>query len=123
MPLATPEVIDGKSRFDGRTLAQWVPDAVDRLVAVCQPRTVVLFGSVARGDDGPASDIDLLVVVDRGTDRRRVAKAALRAVAALPPEVDVVVVDEASVRANRDVAGTIIRPALREGRVVYRRGT
>lgn len=123
MSLATPEVIDGKARFGGRTLAQWVPDAVERLLAVCHPRTVVLFGSVARGDDGPDSDIDLLVVVDHGADRRRAAKAALRAVATLPPEIDVVVVDETSVEANRDVPGTIIRPALREGKVVYQRDT
>lgn len=122
VPLAVPEVVDGKALFNGRTLADWVGDAVDRLVDAIEPRAVVLFGSVARGDDGPHSDIDLVAIVDDGRHQHELATAALRAVAGLPPEVDVVVVTQHSVESHRDVAGTIIRPALREGRVVYRRG-
>jgi uncharacterized protein len=121
VPLAVPEIVDGKAQFNGRALADWVPEAVDRLVAAIDPRAVVLYGSVARGDDGPGSDIDLLAIVDDSRSQHRLAMAALRAVAALPPEVDVVVVTRASVESHRDVPGTIIRPALREGRVVYRR--
>ena len=120
--MATPEVLDGKALFNGRALAEWVGDAVDRLVGAIKPRTVVLYGSVARGDDGPDSDIDLLAIVDDDRADHQLARAALRAVVDLPPEVDVVVVTEHSARSYRDVPGTIIRPALREGKVVYRRG-
>jgi predicted nucleotidyltransferase len=118
----TPQVVNGKARFDGRTLTDWVPDAVDRLVVAMNPRSIVLYGSVARGDDGPHSDIDLLVIVDDDRTRHELATTALRAVAGLDPEVDVVVVSQGSVESRRDVPGTIIRPALREGKVVYRRG-
>lgn len=121
MPLAVPEIVDGKALFDGRTLADWVPDAVKRVVAATKPSAVVLYGSVARGDDGPDSDIDLLAIVDDDRTQHDLATGALRAVAGLPPEVDVVVVTQRSVDAHRDVPGTIIRPALREGKVVYRR--
>jgi predicted nucleotidyltransferase len=41
----------------------WASLAADRIVERCDARRVVLYGSVARGDDGPGSDIDLLVVV------------------------------------------------------------
>ena len=34
-----------------------------KLVEVCAPVCIYLFGSVARGDDGPDSDLDFLVVV------------------------------------------------------------
>lgn len=122
VPLAVPEIVNGKARFDGRTLSDWVTDAVDRLVAAIDPRAVVLHGSVARGDDGPHSDIDLLAVVDDDRHQHELATTALRAVAGLPPEVDVVVVTQRSLESHRDVPGTIIRPALREGKVVYRRG-
>lgn len=122
VPLATPHIVNGKARFDGRTLADWVPDAVNRLVAATNPRAIVLYGSVARGDDGPHSDIDLLVIVDDDRARHKLATTALRAVAGLDPEVDVVVVSQGSVESHSDVPGTIIRPALREGKVVYRRG-
>ncbi len=121
MAMAARDVLDGKARFEGRTLAEWVPDAVSSLVIACRPRTIVVFGLMARGDDGPDSDIDLLVVMADAADRRVATKAALRAVAPLPPEVDVVVVGRAAAEVHRDVAGTIIRPALREGKVVYDR--
>ncbi len=41
-----------------------LPKLVERLVAIGAKR-IVLFGSLVRGDVGPASDIDLLVVLDR----------------------------------------------------------
>ena len=50
------EVVEGKSRYDGRTLAEWAPQIVDEIVRVWDPVRVILFGSMARGDDGPDSD-------------------------------------------------------------------
>ncbi len=48
-------------------------EIVRRLVDAYQPRRVYLFGSKARGDEGPDSDYDLLIVVadDAPADRRR----------------------------------------------------
>ena len=40
------------------------PELLDPVVAYFQPRRLILFGSRARGDDGPDSDIELRVVVD-----------------------------------------------------------
>jgi len=37
---------------------------VDEVVRATDPDEVILFGSVARGEDGPDSDIDLLVVFE-----------------------------------------------------------
>lgn len=110
------EVVAGKARIEGRSLAEWVPEVVRIVVAACDPVEVVLFGSVARGDDGPDSDIDLLVAVDDAVDRQAAATAALRAVASLPPEVDVVTVTAGAVAARRDVPGTVVRPALERER-------
>jgi predicted nucleotidyltransferase len=38
-------------------------EIVRRLVAAYQPERIYLFGSVARGEAGPDSDYDLLVIV------------------------------------------------------------
>jgi uncharacterized protein len=40
-----------------------IAEITRRLVEACKPVRVYLFGSVARGDDGPDSDLDFLVVV------------------------------------------------------------
>lgn len=42
-------------------------DEVFRLIAACGASNVRVFGSVARGEDGPGSDIDLLVDFPPGT--------------------------------------------------------
>ncbi len=42
-------------------------DEIKAIVARHHGRTVAIFGSVARGDEGPGSDIDFLVELDPGT--------------------------------------------------------
>jgi predicted nucleotidyltransferase len=115
------QVIDGRIHYAGRTLAEWVPDVVADLVEAAQPSRVLLFGSVARGVDGPDSDIDLLVVLPEAERRRRheLTVALARAINA-PVPVDLLVTDPAEIAERGDLPG-ILRVALREGRVVYER--
>ena len=52
--------------------ASLVPSALlDPVVAYFNPLRVIVFGSSARGEAGPDSDIDLLVIVDDDTPARR----------------------------------------------------
>ena len=119
MAQAAWQVVDGRIRYAGRTLAEWVPDVVADLVAAAQPLRVLLFGSVARAVDGPASDIDLLVVVPHVEASRRhgLTVKLARAINA-PAPVDLLVTDPAEIAERGDLPG-ILRVALREGRVVY----
>lgn len=115
-------VVDERVWYDGRTLAEWVPTVIDDLVAACDPLQVILFGSVARDDDGPDSDIDILVVlpeVDRV--RRHEIVARLRRAITAPVAVDVFVTDPSEIERRRDVIGSLLYWPLREGRVVYGR--
>lgn len=91
-----------------------------RIVEAAAPEQIVLFGSAARGDMGPDSDIDLLVVKSC-PNRREVAQAICRQLVGVAPGLpkDIVVVTPEDVECDRDTIGYIIRPALREGRVVY----
>lgn len=119
---AVVEVIDGKARYDGRTLAEWVPTVIADLVAICDPLQVILFGSVARGEDGPDSDIDVLVVlphVDRA--QRHEVVARLRRAVTAPVPVDVFVTDPSEIERRGDVIGSLLYWPLREGRVVHGR--
>jgi predicted nucleotidyltransferase len=118
----TVEVVDGKARYDGRTLAEWVPEVVVRIVDSFDPLRVILFGSVARGDDGPDSDIDLVVVLDKVEGRRHeVAVSILSRLRGLPVGVDVFPTDPAMIAGSGHLPGTL-RVALHEGKVVHERG-
>jgi len=46
-----------------------ISEIVRRLVGFYRPERVYLFGSVARGDAGPDSDYDIMVVVADTTPR------------------------------------------------------
>ena len=65
------------------------------------------------------SDIDLLVVKHGVEHRRRLAQLIYRRLLGVEVPVDVLVVTPEDVEEFRDKAGTIIGPALREGREVY----
>jgi predicted nucleotidyltransferase len=92
---------------------------VKRIVKKFHPQRVILFGSHARGDAGPDSDVDLLVVMDfKGTapDKGLEIRQALHDL--LVP-IDVIVTRPEDFAWRKDVVGTIEWPAGREGKVLY----
>ena len=119
---AAYEVRDGKATYDGRTLAEWVPEVVEQIVRVSDPEQVVLFGSVARGDDGPDSDIDIMVVLASiDYSKRRELGARIRHVTPALVPTQIFVTDTRECTRRRDVIGSMHYWPLREGRVVYER--
>lgn len=98
-------------------------EAIDRAgrqlaAAATAPAQVFVFGSHARGDVHEDSDLDFLVV-ERGTEPT--AEEWVRLRDALPPlgvPVDVIVMSDDLVRRRRDVPGSLVYTAMREGRLV-----
>ena len=95
---------------------------VQRLVDRFDPDQIILFGSQARGTAGPGSDVDLLVVMPVAGSKweeRVEMRIALHDIA-VPKDILLATPEE--IAQDRDLVGTIIRPALREGKVLYARG-
>lgn len=109
--------------YKGKTLEEWLPEAVQRVVEDFDPLKVILFGSLARGEANYHSDADLLVVFDHveRENKRELAVDIRRAIAGVPIPVDVVVTDVDEIGRRGHIVGTVLRPALREGKVVYER--
>lgn len=99
-----------------------ISEMVERLVREFDPLKIVLFGSHARGQANEHSDVDLLVVMPDGVDRRNAPVQMLVALADMPLAKDVVVTTPEEILRRGDLVGTVLRPALREGRVVHERG-
>ena len=105
----------------GTAAIEKIDEMVRRIVAKFGPDRIILFGSHARGTGGLDSDADLLVVMrPRGTRREQATLIDLELLGVDMP-ADVIVVTPEDVERKRDVLGTIIRPALREGKVLYER--
>ena len=96
-----------------------VDHLVRQIVAAVRPLRVVLFGSAARGDMGPDSDLDLLVVMPDGTHRRKTAQHLYRTLEAMGQPFDVIVATPSDLEKHKDNVGLIYRDILREGRDVY----
>ena len=94
---------------------------VERIVARFQPARILLFGSRARGTDNRWSDVDLLVVMDAVEDKRRAAVEMRQALGNLTVSKDIVVTTPDEIARRGNVVGSVLRAALREGKVVYER--
>lgn len=116
MNSARVEVTNGKVLYDGESLVVWASRVAERIVERCGASRVVLYGSVARGDDGPDSDIDLLVVMPIVGRRHDAAVRVLNSLRDLPAPVDIItVVDPAHLDKEAKVPGPV-RAAMRDGR-------
>jgi uncharacterized protein len=94
--------------------------AGQRLAAAAnRPVKVVLFGSHARGDAGPDSDLDFLVVERDVGDRHAEMVRLGRELRPLGVPIDVVVVSERYAEDWGGVEGSMVHAALTEGRVLH----
>jgi uncharacterized protein len=94
---------------------------VRRIVRLFHPEQIILFGSHARGEAGPESDVDLLIVtpVD-GLKHRKQIQIRL-ALHDIHVSKDIIVTTPEDFEWRKDVPGAIEYPAAREGRVLYAR--
>jgi uncharacterized protein len=79
---------------------------------------VILLGSHARGEAGPDSDVDFLVIEPVVENRLREWERLRRALRDCPAPVDIIVLDEERAERRAKVPGTMVHHALRDGRVL-----
>lgn len=96
-----------------------IEERVRRIVSGFSPERIILFGSRARGTAGPDSDVDLLIVVRSHLAPGRQVVEIRKALADLPVAKDIVVVSPEYFERFKDVVGTVVWPAVREGQVLY----
>src|ERR1700676_3516804 len=100
------------------TVQAQIDRMVKRIVKKFQPEQVILFGSQARGDAGPDSDVDLLVVMDfdgAAYEKQLEIREALHHI--LFPK-DIIVTRPGDFAWRKEVIGTIEWPAAQEGKVL-----
>jgi uncharacterized protein len=101
-----------------RTVQEQIDRVVKRIVRRFHPELIILFGSHARSEAGPDSDVDLLVVMEvQGSvrDKRLEIRGLLHDI---PLPIDVVLSTPAEFAWRKDVVGTIERAAAREGKLL-----
>ena len=100
-------------------IPQTIEELVRRIVEGVQPQRIILFGSAARGDMRPDSDIDVLVVMPEGVHRRRTAQELHERLFGFPLPVDILVATLGDLEKHKDNLGLVYHRILREGREIY----
>jgi len=102
-----------------------IEEMVAAIVKAVHPEMIVLFGSTPRGEAGPDSDVDLLVVEPQssfpGGSRWSECSRIRKALWTIPIPVDVIVVTPEEVEQWQDSTNHIIARCMREGKIVYER--
>jgi predicted nucleotidyltransferase len=94
-------------------------EVVRRLVEALDPDRVILFGSRARGDHRPDSDVDLLIVRDSTEPRHRRVIRAYRALRGLGIPKDILWYTPQEVADWVGVVNHVICRALNDGLALY----
>lgn len=98
-------------------------EIVERLVAAYRPERIYLFGSHARGDAGPDSDFDILVLVpDDAPPARRRSRLAYEALRGTGMAADVVVWTLGYFEDRREVPASLSATVAREGNLLHAEG-
>ena len=112
-------------RTEGSRTAIYVEDPilnkiVTRLVDTDHPERIYLYGSRGRGDSGPDSDYDLMVVVSDDAPRLlRRAAPAYEALWELHTAVDVLVWTRDAFDSRLHLRASLPSTVKRDGRLVY----
>jgi predicted nucleotidyltransferase len=94
-------------------------EIIRRVVQITGPEKIILFGSAARGEMGPHSEVDLLVIKRGEFHQGHLTGAIYMNLIGVGRAVDVIVVTPEEVEQYKDSRPLVIAQALREGVVVY----
>lgn len=94
-------------------------EIVNRIVETISPDKVVLFGSTARGDNRPESDLDLLIIKESQEPRYRRSVPIYHALRDIMIPMDIIVYTPSEIEEWKQVHQAFVTTALREGEVLY----
>jgi predicted nucleotidyltransferase len=98
---------------------RWI---VERVVALCDPDQVYLFGSYAKGTAHPGSDVDLLIVAPSALPRLHRGKTLKVALSAFPCHFDLIFFTPQEVQEELRDPFSFLSAITASGQLVYQKG-
>ncbi|MBN2027963.1 MAG: nucleotidyltransferase domain-containing protein [Actinobacteria bacterium] len=104
----------------GQSQDDVLDEIVRRLIEAYQPERIILFGSIARGDAGPDSDYDLLVIVpDNAPLERRRSRLAYERLWGTGAAADVLVWTKNYFESRLHLKASLSATIAEEGKILY----
>jgi predicted nucleotidyltransferase len=96
---------------------------VSRIAEAVHPQQIILFGSWARGEHDPNSDVDLLVIQDSDLPRPQRYAQVRRLFWGMKLPMDILVYTPEEFARYQSVPGSFTHTVAREGKVLYERAS
>ncbi len=96
-----------------------IAKAIDLLCKAAKPKKIIMFGSYARRQADPGSDLDLLVVEESVSDTAAEMVRLMRVLSPLRIPADVLVVSDDDFAKWNDTPGHVLFEAATQGKVLY----
>jgi predicted nucleotidyltransferase len=112
------------SQVSARTFQLHQPayeEVTRRILAASDPTQIIVFGSHAREEGTPDSDLDILVVLDEVESTRAESIRLRRALRGLMYPFDIIISTPEQLARYRHIPGLIYKTILDEGKVIYER--
>jgi predicted nucleotidyltransferase len=111
----------GRSRVNGQAGDDGVLTRIVRcLIEAYRPELIYLFGSSARGDAGPDSDYDLLIIVpDSASAHRRASRLAYDVLWDIGKAADILVCTRRHFESRLHLSASLPATVVREGKLLY----
>jgi len=100
---------------------QALREIADKIVAATHPQAVILFGSLARGEAGPDSDLDLMIVAESDKPRIERYGEVRRLFRGMGIGMDILVYTPEEFAQFQSVPGSLTHTVAHEGRILYGR--
>jgi uncharacterized protein len=114
-----PMDLRGKSTAYPPVTEKLLSEIVERILAVGSPLQIVLFGSRARGDYKPDSDLDILIIEELTEPGQKQPSAYRQALSGAYPEITVIAKSLSEVEKWKRVPNHLVTEALTKGRIIY----
>jgi predicted nucleotidyltransferase len=103
-----------------RNMETNIKNMANDIIEKYNPIRLILFGSHARGDESPDSDVDFLVVIDCPHDKKREMEVAIRRdLRKYKVPKDIVIANPEDISHYHDAWWTVYEAAIKEGKVLY----
>jgi predicted nucleotidyltransferase len=113
VPVKVP-TIDKRKRIPQKAIDQ----VVEQIVEMFKPQKIILFGSYARGNPRPESDVDLLIVM-KTSNKESKQSLEIRRHLGVMFGLDLVVYTSKRLKERVKMGDWFLRDVLQEGKVLY----
>ncbi len=102
-----------------KSLENIINSTIDKITEVLAPKKIILFGSASTNNFNIDSDIDFLVVVKNGTNKRKLTQKIYKNILSIGFATDIVLIDEDEFDEFKNFDGYAIKNIMETGQVIY----